>query len=88
MTKSVFFIVGVIIVGALIGSTVGALVGEVLPGGAVKDIFQKEIVAGFQQPIQFDLRIVSFTFGCQVKLNFMSIVGMVIAAFLFKFISP
>ena len=54
--------------------------------GMIHDLFSKEITAGLQ-PANLDLRLLEITFGCLFKFNVPSVIGIVLAAFLFKTIS-
>ncbi|OGS23659.1 MAG: hypothetical protein A2297_05915 [Elusimicrobia bacterium RIFOXYB2_FULL_48_7] len=84
MSKNIFFFLLVIIVGALIGSFLGKFIENAFPqGGAVRDLFATEISAGLS-PATLDLRIIELTLGCLVKINIMAVLGMVVAAYVFK----
>ena len=82
MTKNVFWFVGVIVIGALLGSFLGKFIGLVLPNGSVKDLFATDLTAGLS-PAMLDLRVIELTFGCIFKFNITSVLGILIAAYLF-----
>jgi hypothetical protein len=82
-TKSVVTGVVVIVVGALLGSFIGGFIGHAFPEGVVHDLFAKEISAGLSTTT-LDLRVLDLTFGCLFKFNVPSVIGIVIAALLFK----
>lgn len=83
MAKSIVWFVVIVVVGALLGTFLGQFVGLVVPDGAIKNMFATEITAGLS-PTKLDLRIVEFTLGCLLKFNVMSVLGIVIAAILFR----
>jgi uncharacterized protein YneF (UPF0154 family) len=83
MLKNPIMLIIVLVVGALLGSFLGEFISIVLPSGAMKDLFIKDLSAGLM-PSTFDLRIVQITFGCMLKLNVMSLVGVVLSAFIFR----
>lgn len=83
MLKNPVMLVIVLVVGALLGSFLGEFIAIVLPAGAIRDLFVKDLSAGLM-PSTFDLRIVQLTFGFMLKLNIMSLVGVVISAFIFR----
>ncbi|MDD3065280.1 MAG: DUF4321 domain-containing protein [Endomicrobiaceae bacterium] len=83
MLKNPIMLIIVLVVGALLGSFLGELISIVLPSGAMKDLFIKDLSAGLM-PSTFDLRIVQITFGCMLKLNVMSLVGVILSAFIFR----
>ncbi len=82
MLKNPIMLVIVIVVGALLGSFMGEFISIALPAGAIKNLFIKDLTAGLT-PATFDLRIVQLTFGCLLKLNIMSLVGIILSAFIF-----
>jgi hypothetical protein len=86
MAKGTLWFILVIIVGALIGSFLGKFIGLVVPAGSVRDLFATDITAGLS-PATLNLRIVELTFGLLFKLNITSILGILVAAFLFKKVS-
>ena len=81
--KSWFDAAIVIVAGALLGSFLGKFVGLAFPEGRIHDLFATDITAGLH-PTNLDLRIIDLTFGCVFRLNVMSVVGILLAAFLYK----
>ena len=82
-TKSIFMGVIVIVVGALLGSFIGGFIGHAFPEGIINDLFSKEITAGLA-PATLDLRVLELTFGCLLKFNVPSVIGILLAAYLFR----
>ena len=82
-TKSIFIGVIVIVVGALLGSLIGGFIGHTFPDGVIHDLFSKEISAGLQ-PTVLNLRVIEFTIGCMFKFNVPSVLGILIAALVFR----
>ena len=76
----------VIVVGALLGSFIGGFIGHAFPNGMIHDLFAKEITAGLQ-PANLDLRVLEVTFGCLFKFNVPSVIGILLAAYLFRTVS-
>ena len=83
MGKNVVWFVFVIVVGALLGSFLGNLLGLIMPHGTIRNLFIQEVTAGLN-PATLDLRIVVLTLGCVFRINFMAILGIVAAAIIFK----
>lgn len=83
MGKNVVWFIFIIIVGALLGSFLGNLLGLVMPQGAIRNLFLQEVSAGLI-PTSLDLRIIVLTFGCVFRINFMAILGIIAAAIIFK----
>ena len=82
-TKNILTGVVIVVVGALLGSFIGGVIGHAFPEGAVHDLFSKEISAGLE-PTQLDLRVVEVTFGCLLKFNVPSVIGIFLSAYLFR----
>lgn len=77
------FLVVALLLGATIGGLLGDIVGSFLPAGPVKTVLSKHQPIGFEKPIAVDFYAISFTFGFMLRINFMSVlfVLLVIAYF-------
>lgn len=84
--KNIFSGLIIIVVGALLGSFIGGFIGHAFPDGIIHDLFSKEISAGLQ-PTHLDLRVLELTFGCILKFNVPSVIGILFAAYLFRIFS-
>ena len=73
----------IILLGGLVGSACGELLGRVLPDGPVKNFFLNAISVGFN-PFHFDLSILTIDFGLMLRLNIISIIGMILFAYLLR----
>lgn len=81
--KSLFESAAVIVAGALLGSFLGKLLGAAFSNGRIHDLLTVEKSAGLH-PTHLDLSLVDFTFGFMFHFNVMSIVGILLAALLYK----
>ncbi|MEW6684961.1 MAG: DUF4321 domain-containing protein [Candidatus Edwardsbacteria bacterium] len=81
--RSVGFFLLVILLGGLIGSAVGELIGYVLPSGVVKDFFTRSVTPHFA-PVTLNLLVCTITFGFAAKLNVVSLLGMVLVFYLLR----
>ena len=81
--KAVLKGVVVIVVGALLGSFIGGFIGHAFPRGVLHDLLAKEITAGLS-PTVLDLRVLEVTFGCILKFNVPSVLGIFLAAVLWR----
>lgn len=72
-----------VVLGALIGSALGEVIGLVLPDGVVKDFFLRSASFGWS-PVLVNLAIVTFTFGFTFKLNIIGVIGIILAAYIFR----
>ncbi len=85
MKKNIWTILLIIFLGALIGSALGELIAYLIPAGVVKEFFLKSAVAQFG-PATLNLVILTFTLGFSFKLNVIGIIGIIVAAYLLKWI--
>jgi len=72
-----------VILGALMGSAMGQIVGLLFPDGVVKDFFLRAASIGFS-PTEINLVIISFTLGFTFNLNIIGLIGIIIAAYIFR----
>ena len=83
--KSLGFIIFIIVLGALVGSALGEVLGLILPVGVVKDFFLKSATASIG-PGTLDIILLTFTIGFSLKLNITGVIGIVIAAYALRWI--
>ncbi len=67
------YFIAFIILGAVLGSALGNLIVKFIPA-------LKEITTSLTGPIGFNLEIITFS----IKLNFASIVGLILGIFIFR----
>ena len=78
MIALVFFL------GVVLGSVVGELIGLLLPeGNVLRELFVsgKEFRVG---PAHLDMVVFSFTIGFTLKVNLVSVLGIIIVAFMLR----
>jgi len=80
--RELTFITTALILGAIMGGLIGDVIGSYLPPGGPKDLFSKSYQIGFG-PSRVDFWALSFTIGLTFKVNFISVlvVLLVIAYF-------
>ncbi len=81
--RELTFIITALILGAVIGGLVGDVVGTFLPPGAAKTVFTKSIEIGFG-PTKVDFYAISLTFGLTFKINFMSVLFVLLVIVYFR----
>lgn len=81
--SEIIFLVVVMILAAVIGGLVGELVGSFLPEGAVKTLFEKSVEIGFKT-IELHFYAISVSFGIMFKINFVSILMIVLVIIYFR----
>ena len=86
--RGVGILVVTILVGALAGSAVGEVIGLIfghfMPGSMVEKFFLQAIVDYVFPAATLPLIICSITFGFSLKINIISIVGIGVAVYYFR----
>ena len=81
---SVIVLLVILILGALIGTVMGEVIAAMAPGGIVEKIFSKGINPGLSPPATLDLKVLSISFGFNVKINLSSLLGIGLAVLLYR----
>lgn len=81
--RELTFLLVSLILGAILGGLVGELVGSFLPDGSVKTLFTKSFEVGFE-PVVIKLYAISLTFGLMFKINFVSVISVLLVMVYFK----
>ena len=82
-SREVTFLLVALVLAAVVGGLTGDIVGTFLPEGAVKTLFQKSVSIGFR-PLTVELYAISFTIGLMVKINFVSILFLILVVIYFR----
>jgi len=93
-SRELTFITVALILATVLGGFIGQLVGDYLPDGAVKTLFQKNLEIGIgdrgfkvneiQNPINVNLYSISFAFGLLIRINFVSVLLVILVIIYFK----
>jgi len=77
-------VIGVLILGAMLGSLVGEVLKMAMPDGVVKEVFLYtiELTVG---PGVLNMKMLSVTIGFSLSLNLVGILGMVGAYYVLRF---
>ncbi|MFH1699908.1 MAG: DUF4321 domain-containing protein [Candidatus Zixiibacteriota bacterium] len=81
--REVIFIVTSLVLGAVIGGLVGDIIATYLPPGAAKTLFSKSIQIGVDT-FRFDFYAIAFTFGLMIKINFLSVLTVILVIVYFR----
>jgi len=81
--RELTFIIVALLLGAILGGFVGELIGSFLPEGAAKTIFTKSVSIGFETT-RVQLYSFSFTVGLMFKINFMSVLVVLLVIIYFR----
>jgi hypothetical protein len=75
----------ILLIGLILGSFIGDLLGMVLPNGAVKTVMTTPLKIGFH-PISLDLHIFTIVLGFMIKINLFGFVGVLILGYSLKWL--
>ncbi|MEP0827991.1 MAG: DUF4321 domain-containing protein [Candidatus Zixiibacteriota bacterium] len=81
--RELTFIIVALLLGAIVGGFLGDLIGSVLPPGAAKTLFSKSVQIGFETT-RVELYSISFTVGIMFKINFMSVLTVLLVIIYFR----
>ena len=81
--KSLGWIFLIILLGALVGSALGEILGIVLPEGVVKEFFLKSAVFSIG-PGTIDIVVLTLTLGFSIKLNIIGVIGIVLVGYFLR----
>jgi hypothetical protein len=81
--REITFLIIALVLGAVVGGLIGDIIGSLLPEGAVKTLFEKSIDIGLR-PTTVELYAISFTIGLLVKINFVSILFIILVVIYFR----
>ncbi len=81
--RELTFIIVALVLGAVFGGLIGDIIGAYLPPGAAKTVFTKSIDIGVNT-VKVDFYAISFTFGLMLKINFMSVLAVLLVIVYFR----
>ncbi len=82
--RSLFFILLVILIGAVLGTVFGQLAGLVIPEGVVRDFFLTSKPLGWD-PFTLNLQLFTITTGFTVDISVISILGIAVAWYFLRY---
>lgn len=83
-TKNLVVLIVVLVIGALLGTVIGKFIGMIVPeSSSWRELFTEQVTAGLH-PTTLDLQVIDLTFGFLLKFNLPSLIGIIIAAYIFR----
>lgn len=73
-------IILILLTGLFCGSVFGDLTGRIVPAGPVKSIFFDSVGIGLKEPLKLDLSFISLVLGGVLRVNFFSLLGLLVAS--------
>ena len=86
LKKSGGYLLLFIFIGGLLGSILGEILQIVSPQGMIRSIFGEAMSLGLDPPVSVNLVLLTFTLGFLLKINLLSVLGMLLGAYLYKHI--
>ena len=84
LRKTPWLLIFFVIVGGLFGGVVAEILRAVAPSGPISGVFLKNLDIGITDPITVDLFLITFTFGSAVKINLLSIIGVLMGVYIYR----
>jgi len=81
--KRIRILIVMVVFGMILGTALGEAIAVLLPEGVVKEFFLRSVVSSIG-PGTLNLVAFSVTFGMSFKVNVMAVLGMILAAYLFR----
>jgi hypothetical protein len=82
--KSPWILITCILVGGLFGGLLGEVLVAITPPGVIQNIFTQALKVGLSPPVTIDLWLLTFTVGFTLKLNMLSLMGILFGIFVYK----
>lgn len=74
----------VLLMVVLFGGLLGSVIAEAVVGYPFLGFLAREVRAGVDPPITFDMRIISLTLGGIIRLNLAMVLGVIIAVWIYR----
>jgi hypothetical protein len=82
--KSPWILVACVLVGGLFGGLLAEILLAVAPAGVIQNVFSKAVHPGLYPPVTVDLWLLTFTIGFTLKMNLLTVIGMIFGLFVYK----
>ncbi len=83
MRKSPWILLLFVLLGGLLGWTLGKTLQVIAPQGTIQNIFSTAIHPGFG-PLTVDLVIIKLTLGFAINMNLLTFLGILLGLYLYK----
>lgn len=83
--KRLGFMVMILLMGGLVGTALGEVLGLILPEGVVKEFFLRSVSFGFS-PTQINLVIIAFTVGLSFEINIIGAIGIILLGYVLRWL--
>jgi hypothetical protein len=84
LRKTPWLLIFFVTVGGLFGGVVAEILRAVAPSGPISALFLKNLNIGITDPITIDLFLLTVSFGAAVKINLLSIIGVLMGVYVYR----
>ncbi len=81
--RSPWWVLGLIVV---VGALIGSIIAETVVTMPYLEVLGREVRAGLDPPLTLDLRIITVTVGFVLRLSLATLVGIVVAVWVFRLV--
>ena len=81
--KNLGLLLLIIIIGSILGGIISEIIGIIAPEGKIQQFFTQGPTIAIS-PSTWDLIVLSLTFGLSLKINVLSVMGILAGVFLFR----
>jgi hypothetical protein len=84
LRKTPWLLIFFVLVGGLFGGVVAEILRAVAPSGPISALFLKNLDIGITDPITINLFLITLTFGAALKINLLSIIGVLMGIYIYR----
>ena len=84
MKKSGWTLLGFIFIGGLLGGMLGEILTVFSPSEQIQTIFARSLSPGIDPPLTVNLVLFKITIGFLLKINLLTILGILLGVYLYK----
>jgi len=82
--KTPWLLLFFVLLGGLFGGLVAEILRAVAPTGPISTLFLGNLTLGITNPITIDLYLLTFTLGAAVKVNLLSVIGILMGLYIYR----
>lgn len=84
--NEITFLIFALLLATIVGGLLGDMIGEFLPQGTAKTLFQKNVQVGIgvDHPVSADFFSISLAFSFAFRINFVSVLFMIMVLIYFR----
>ena len=84
LRKTPWLLIFFVIVGGLFGGLIAEVLRAVAPTGPISTLFLENLPIGITTPFTMDLYLVTLTFGAALKINLLSVIGVLMGVYIYR----